>query len=266
MKLFFSSLAIGLFVIIAFAFAQTQRVYADILQELSITEDDANEYIFSNFKGGNLSFPYSKVIKSLAIGKREAAVKELGDYIRKYTTSAIFPEQYKEAREAAKPQAPANREQKIKERLEEIKHDIAAAEKGLKENKGDMKNLYQLTLDQLKQEQKALQDPSDPMHASYVDGGMDTNSPEQYKQDIAYFEKQYPADPRLLIKTRLQEFLELTATIDFDARLVESRGVKKFADPRLEAKSTEWKRCFRSGKETITAARAYATQWLKELK
>jgi hypothetical protein len=43
-------------------------------------------------------------------------------------------------------------------------------------------------------------------------------------------------------------------------------GLKKFADPRPEAKDGLWKRCFRSGEETITAARAYAMQWVKELK
>jgi hypothetical protein len=35
-----------------------------------------------------------------------------------------------------------------------------------------------------------------------------------------------------------------------------------FADPALEAKDGYWKYCFRSGKETITAARQYAQQWL----
>jgi hypothetical protein len=54
--------------------------------------------------------------------------------------------------------------------------------------------------------------------------------------------------------------------MDFNAKLVIVGRVKKFADPKLEAKDELWKRCFRSGEETITAARAYATGWLKELK
>jgi hypothetical protein len=78
-------------------------------------------------------------------------------------------------------------------------------------------------------------------------------------------EKEFPANPKDLIKRRLQEFLTFTATIDFDAKLVESGGRKRFADPKLEAKDGTWKRCFRSGRETISAARTYAQQWLKEL-
>jgi hypothetical protein len=265
MKVFLSVLATGLLILTALSFTKARHICSDILQQLSVTEEEAHDYIFSNFREGDLSFPVSSVIKSLIPGKRAAVVKELGDYIRQYTSSPAFLEQYKEAREAAKPQGPANKEEKIKARLAEIKHDIEEAEKGIKENTGDMKKLYELTLQQLKQEQKALQDPKDPYHATYTDGGMDNGNPEQYKRDMAYFEKEYPVNSKDLVKKRLKEFLDLTATIDFNAKLVESKGLTKFADPALEAKSSDWKRCFRSGKETITAARAYAAQWLKEL-
>ncbi len=70
-----------------------------------------------------------------------------------------------------------------------------------------------------------------------------------------------------MIRKRLQEFLQLTADINFDAALTtDQHGVKHFADEELERKDYNWKLCFRSGKETVTAARAYAEQWLKELK
>jgi hypothetical protein len=39
-----------------------------------------------------------------------------------------------------------------------------------------------------------------------------------------------------------------------------------FADASLEGKDETWKRCFRSGRETITAARQFAQQWLASLK
>ena len=84
-----------------FAFAGIKR-YLDIWQQLSISQQDANGSIFGNFQTGDLSFPYSTVIKGLAPAKRAAAVREMGDYIRKYTSSQEFAAQYLSQREAAK--------------------------------------------------------------------------------------------------------------------------------------------------------------------
>jgi len=251
-----------------FAFAGIKR-YLDIWQQLSISQQDANGSIFGNFQTGDLSFPYSTVIKGLAPAKRAAAVREMGDYIRKYTSSQEFAAQYLSQREAAKPAAPAEGEEKIRIRLAGIRHDLEENEKGMAQAKGDMKKLYEATISMLKTEQKALQDPNDPQHEMYVSGltgGTGSMDPEQYRQAKADFEKEYPTTVNELIKKRLKAFLELTKDIDFNARLIQVGGRRKFADARLEAKEGHWKRCFRCGEETITAARAYASQWLKELR
>ncbi|WP_276479390.1 hypothetical protein [Paraflavitalea pollutisoli] len=74
-------------------------------------------------------------------------------------------------------------------------------------------------------------------------------------------EKKYPADAKDLIKKRLEKFLALSATVDFDAQLNGSM----FANPEYESKSGEWKAIFRAGKPVVTAAREEAQAWLKEL-
>ena len=74
-------------------------------------------------------------------------------------------------------------------------------------------------------------------------------------------EKRFPADANVLIKQRLKEFLDVSATVDFDARLNGSM----FANPEYEAKSGQWKMCFRAGKAVVEAAREEAKAWLKEL-
>ncbi|MBS1563703.1 MAG: hypothetical protein JST39_04905, partial [Bacteroidetes bacterium] len=176
-------------------------------------------------------------------------------------------QQSRAAREAAKPEAPAGKEEKIKARLAEIKHDIEQTEKDMKGASGDIKKLYEANLSMLRAQQTAILDPKDPSHGMYIadiTGSID-NNPEDYKEAMKRFEKEFPANPNDLIKMRLKNFLDLTADIDFNAELVSRGRVQKFASPVLEAKSDLWKRCFRSGRETITAARAYAQQWLKEL-
>lgn len=74
-------------------------------------------------------------------------------------------------------------------------------------------------------------------------------------------EKRYPANPDELIKKRLEKFMEISASVDFDAQLNGSQ----FANPEYERKSGEWKQCYRAGKAVITAAREEVAAWQKEL-
>jgi hypothetical protein len=69
-------------------------------------------------------------------------------------------------------------------------------------------------------------------------------------------EKKYPADPAELIKKRLEDFLAVSATVDFDAA----------AEGDYHQKSPEYKMCYRAGKEVVDAAREEAQSWLDEIK
>lgn len=68
-------------------------------------------------------------------------------------------------------------------------------------------------------------------------------------------------NPDVTIRRRLEAFLEMSQTVDFDARL----NGRQFADPEYEAMSGEWKMCFRAGREATLAAREEAEAWLEEL-
>lgn len=74
-------------------------------------------------------------------------------------------------------------------------------------------------------------------------------------------DKKMPADPNELIKKRLEKFMEISATVDFQATL----NGRQFANPEYEKKSNQWKMCYRAGKAVITAAREEVALWLKEL-
>lgn len=74
-------------------------------------------------------------------------------------------------------------------------------------------------------------------------------------------EKIYPSDPTDMVKQRLQDFLRVSKTVDFDAEVSNGRFTKK----EYESKSAQWKMCYRAGKEVVEAAREEAKQWLAEL-
>lgn len=250
-----------------FAF-KTVRTYLDVLGQLQIEPAEAKESVFNNFQDGVLDFPYSTLVTTFAVGKREVAVRELGDFIKAYTESAAFAEKYKAAREAARPQGLQSADERIKQRLAQIDHDIETNEADMAKASGDMKKLHQLTIDELRKEKKALRNPADPAHASYREDVTKAKEWEtqQAAADEEYWLQEYPPTAKERVKRRLTEFLDLTKDIDFGATLVKSGNKLVFADPDLEAKSGEWKRCFRCGRETIGAARRYAQQWLSSLR
>ncbi|HEV7331523.1 MAG TPA: hypothetical protein VGN63_10835 [Flavisolibacter sp.] len=187
-----------------YSFRQLQTTYNNIFNQLGIETEVAETYIVDNIIGGSTSFPTSEIMVSLALNKREEAVRKIGDYIKAYVQTPAFAKEYATARTDQKPEAPT----------------------GLYKNAENM---------------------------------------AVYKEDMLRWEKEYPASFTVLLKRKLNEFLQLTADIDFNAKLVQRGKKQVFADPALEAKDSFWKACFRSGKTTVAAARSYAQQWLLEL-
>ena len=85
---------------------------------------------------------------------------------------------------------------------------------------------------------------------------------------VAKWEKENPVLPHDLIKERLTYFLQLSSTVDFNAKLVLGpyKKMMVFVNEEYESKDSDWKYIFRSGREATDAARAVATQWLGEIK
>jgi hypothetical protein len=70
-------------------------------------------------------------------------------------------------------------------------------------------------------------------------------------------------DPNVTVRHRLQQFLDETAGIDYDAKT--SGPSHAFVDAGYEAKPPLWKMGYRAGKEATEAARAFAKEWMEEL-
>jgi hypothetical protein len=88
---------------------------------------------------------------------------------------------------------------------------------------------------------------------------------EKHAAAVRTWEAQYPADPSRLIARRLRAFLDVSAEVDYTATLESRGGAMRFTNAAYESKSSEWKLCYRAGKETVDAARESAARWLNEL-
>nr|WP_294942761.1 hypothetical protein [uncultured Mucilaginibacter sp.] len=74
-------------------------------------------------------------------------------------------------------------------------------------------------------------------------------------------EQSYPADPQEMVKKRLEEFMKVTAEVDFSAKTTNG----EFIDEEYRRKPGQWKMYYRAGKPVIAAAREDVAAWLQEL-
>ncbi len=245
-----------------------------LLQTIKLSEDNAKNTIFSDISSKSFYVPGIKELKSVALNDRVAQVDVVGKYVKDFTASEDFKKRYAEYRESRKP-SPPEKPKTAAELKKEYKKDL---EKGLEETKAaksqapaDQKAIYDETIKMFENQLKEIDNPDNPMFSPQMDEyskmGYDQQM-EQHKKDIAEWEAKYPVNnPKPLIKTWLESFLEQSKDVDFKAQTaIDEKGRTLFAKQDYERKSNFWKLCFRAGKETTEAGRKFAQTWLGELK
>ena len=155
-----------------------------------------------------------------------------------------------------------------KEARETMTKAIRETEENMKTMKADMKASIQPVLESFRQQLKEVDNPKNPMYSKEIEE-MYRQGYEQQKQafadDLAAWEKKYPPSPDGMIRSWLEDFLVISSGVDFNAALTDGGGGRKvFVRQEYENKSSQWKMCYRAGKETVEAGRAYASAWLKE--
>ncbi|MCW3091725.1 MAG: hypothetical protein JWP81_2794 [Ferruginibacter sp.] len=256
-----------------FSFVATTRLGDDVWQQLGLNKQQGTEGIYRSFTSGYLYYYQARNAKNIAGGNRMAVAKDLLAYSKQYVSSDAFKKQYEQERKNAKPHEPELKPVRTKAQIQ--KDEIASTEKSIRELEKNMKGMDAAMQKNMKPMMefltKTLKDYQDPNHQYFTSLVLfEKNENEQilerYKRDTEAWEKNYPADYTSIIKARLQQFLAVTRDVDFNAELKTAYNKKVFVNPQYERKSTEWKQAFRAGKEITAMARAFAEQWLSELK
>ena len=215
-------------------------------------------------------YPSAKLYYAATPAARVTFVKAYLAAAKASTETAVFKADYAQRRQGAKPDAPESKgsadqqlsEQQAEQRkkLEESKAELATMTPDMQQQ---MKGMIKQMEDQLNQQ---TNDPSQKAVMKHIIEDEMKHEQDRYKKDLAEWSAAYPEQPNTEIAKRLKEFLALTADINFDAKLEAIDGGKKrFADPQYESKSTDWKLCYRAGREPVAAARAFAADWLHQL-
>lgn len=259
-----------LFGSVLFAAIVTIGVAADLIAELGFTEQAAREHILQAFVGGSVPIAgRAEVFKNAPSDRKVLFVRAVTGLAKACTQTADFKSQYAEYREANKPQPPADMQafdEQQAEQAGQFEESLEQMQETMKVLPPDQQKEMQKQIEQMRKEMTAgRNDPA--VKAAYeqarkaqaeADGG-------EHARRLKEWEQEYPVDPNGLIANRLREFLAETSDMDYTAKLVAQSGKMRFADPKLEEKSREWKMCFRAGKDATEAARTFAAAWLKEL-
>ncbi|HYE55885.1 MAG TPA: hypothetical protein VD996_13625 [Chitinophagaceae bacterium] len=250
-----------------YSFRTMSAKYSDILAALGISPSLAKDNLFNTMIWGQFYPPRSAKFKTYPAGQRAEAVQQLGAFAKNYLMSAEFQKRYMDNYEQSKPRPPKTVQERIDDHLRSYKQNLKQSEEGLKKAEEKYKPMYQQAIETNKKWIKVYEDPNDPQHntyISYIKTGYEVET-KNYKDRLEQLEKKYPKDIKIFIKQRLQEFLEISADVDYEAKTVLRGDLKKFVNPAYERKPAAWKYCYRAGKETVDAARAFAKQWLQEL-
>jgi len=260
---------VALISLFSYSFTTSQNIADDFWKQLGMSKDQGTDAVKQSFLNGYLYYYAAKNAKNIATNNRVAIAKDLLSYTKQYVSSPAFKKEYNQMRNGGKPEAP---EEKVITKEEVRKEKIAETEKSIKKTEEimkqpNMKSIMQPSLEIMKKNLQDYKEPNSKMIEMYYKSEVmqQEQANESYKMRLATWEKEYPADHREKIKERLQKFLDLSATVDFNAELKQVGNKKKFVNPVYEGKAYDWKQIYRAGKELIEPARQFAEQWVKEL-
>lgn len=246
-----------------------------VLTRLGIKEDIARQHILGNLVGNHSAdpidvsvvedhggaveqsavheykgfrIPRAYLLANILQDDKSAIARELCTYVKEYVNSTDFLAEYEKNRAAVKPVSEPWRSNK--EQIEDMKSSLEKSENDIeKAKKSGILNAPQIAQMNaaLDQQRKQIDQFSDP-------------TPNK-----TLWEKQYPADPAVILKQRMQEYLDLVATVDFNAALTgpDKYNVKKFTNPEYEKKGPKWKAVYRAGPEVNGAVTLFVKEWLK---
>jgi hypothetical protein len=262
---------VALIGLVSVSFTTTQRLADDIWKQLGVTKVEGTSNIKESFLSGYLYYYSARNAKNIAAGDRAAVAKDLMIYAKQYLSSEGFKKEYAKIRKDA---TPMPSQFKVRDKEEIRKEKIAEAEKIIRESEEtvkknpQMKDIMKIGLDYQKKNLADYKDPNSKLIQQYWQ-----NDKDRYDSDVRYYnesmkrwEKDYPENFSVILKQRLQTYLDLAATVDFNAELKQVGKKKKFVNPVYEGKADNWKQIYRAGKDVYEVTKVFAQQWLSELK
>jgi hypothetical protein len=262
---------IAIFTILVVSGTTTITAQDEVLASLGTNLREAHDSIFSTLATGVAALTGERsVFKAASPEQRAVMVRGVIAVARAFTGSADFARRYAIYREAQKPVAPAlaqSGDEAVKKQAEAMELAIKQALASATHLPADARIELEANIAEMRQQIAELN--ADPEYRAALDASTAEAArvaAAEQAEKMAAFETEFPAGVEALVAKRLRQFLLTCSEVDFDARLETGKdNVKRFVNKSYEARSADWKMCFRAGKPAVDAARAAATEWLKAL-
>lgn len=252
------------------ASSYSHKMADTIWQQLGLTQVQGTEKIRYSFATGYSNMYGIRNAKNIAVGNRAAVARNLFQYTKTYVSGTDFKNYYQKERASYKPVAPeaAKTKEVIRgEMIAEMEKSIRDAEKAMAGMTADIKKAIQPSVDDARKQLEEYKKPDSKMVEIRFQGEQMRfkNETDRYERDLKKWETEYPADMNQLIRARLEKYLSIANTVDFNAELTEKNGKKRFVNPTYEYKSSDWKMIYRAGKDVYEAVKPLVEDWLKQL-
>jgi hypothetical protein len=236
---------------------------ADGLEKWKISPIELEEPLFAQIMEGDVGFvPGHPTLKALPKEARVAVVNAAGAAARAWVKSDAFKKRYDDWRSSTIPQPPTpprTRAQLLKEAKDELAHQK-------KEFEASMKDMPQAQAKDVQQLRAQLETSHKMLLAHAQSPDAEAQDKLRYDSELKSWNEaneRNPKDPMVRVKSLLEQFVEETKDVDFAAPL---KPDGTFKAELYEEKGALWKAAYRAGPDATKAARAFALQWLKELK
>jgi hypothetical protein len=279
---------------------------SDEFSAFGIAEKDAREQLWSTLQKTTVSAPYfsssvKTACRAIAPENQAAAVNKAGSLIKTYFNSHDFQKRYADwlTRNYASGETKLSDERKAEIRAYRVR-DVKGLTPEIIEPVVDMQIQSAETYTGMEQMLASMPANQRAELRKTIDDGKRNAAffkkvKPLLKSDFETFRAQYAAhlaeeeiaqkeadllknnqqkaaeyeqwkDPNKVLAARLTDFLEKSKGVDFNAQTKLVNNRQKFANPVFEAKNPVWKFCYRIGAAPTNAARAFAQDWLKDLR
>jgi hypothetical protein len=211
--------------------------------------------------------PAAKAFRPALPASRATLVANAIAWAKAYTESPGFKAEYDKQRQAARPSPPEAKgtvDEELARQAAERRKSLEEMKRNVSQMPPDMRKSMEAVVKEAEANNAKLE--KDPQMVAMLRQGIEAqraSEQEAYQGRLEAYGRRWPADPKALVARRLKEFLEVSADIDFDAKLVPAGRLMRFADAVYEQKPPTWKLCYRAGREATAAARQAAQAWLK---
>ncbi|SEJ30940.1 hypothetical protein SAMN05216327_108194 [Dyadobacter sp. SG02] len=294
------------FFLYAFCIAFLNFTFSDEFEEYGISQKDIQNRLWNGLQAPSVNVPYfgssvKSACRSLAPETQATAIKKAGAFVKTYFNSEDFQKRYTEsiAKKYPKLETTVSEQRKAEIRAGRLKGvqglqakdmepvvdiQIQSAETfvGMEsmlssipaEQRADFKKQIDdgkrnaAFFKKIKPLLKTNMEEFKKQYAEYLANDEIRQSEETLTRNAKSNADEYEKlkDPKKVLTARLTDFLNQSKGVDFAAQTKEVNGRKKFVNGAYEAKSDVWKFCYRMGATPTNTARAFAQQWLAELK